>query len=110
MAMSLKRGAAAWVCASLAGALMASASTAALAAPKHRHAVAKPDVRDARLEALTREVEELKAQVSAMQGQSQAAQSSAAQVAAVQRELADTKAQLAEVKTVQTATVADIDT
>lgn len=109
MAMSLKRGASAWVCASLAGALMASASSAALAAPKHKH-VAKADARDAKLEALEHEVDELKAQVAAMRDQAASAQAGAGQVAAVQQDLADTKAQLAEVKSAQAATVADIDT
>jgi phosphate-selective porin OprO/OprP len=111
MGMSLKRGAPAWVCATLAGALMASASTAALAAPKHKHhAAATPDMRDAKLQALEQEVNELKAEVAAMRDQTGSQQAAAGQAPALQAELADTRAQLAEVKTVQATAVADIDT
>jgi phosphate-selective porin OprO/OprP len=110
MGMSLKRGAPAWVCATLAGALLASASTAALAAPKHKHVVAKPDARDAKLEALQQEVSELKAEMAQIRDAAGAQQAAASQVPALQAQVAATQAQLAEVKTVQTAAVADIDT
>jgi phosphate-selective porin OprO/OprP len=109
MTMSLKRGASTWVCATLAGALMASASTAALAAPKHRHAV-RTDVRDAKLQALEQEVSELKAEMAQIRAQSAAPQVAPAEVSALQQQLAATQAQLSDVKASQSAAVADIET
>jgi phosphate-selective porin OprO/OprP len=109
MTMSLKRGASAWVCATLAGALMASASTAALAAPKHKH-VARTDARDAKLQALAQEVSELKAEMAQIRAQSATPQVASAEVSALQQQLAATQAQLSDVKASQTAAVADIET
>jgi phosphate-selective porin OprO/OprP len=109
MGISLKRGAPALVCATLAGALMASASTAALAAPKHKH-VAKPAPRDAQIDELKREVEELKAQMAQMRDQAGAQQAAAASTAQVQEQLAATQAQLADVKAAQANATADIET
>jgi phosphate-selective porin OprO/OprP len=109
MRTSPKRSAPALACATLAGLLMASASTAALAAPKHKAAAARP-ARDAQIEALKAEVEELKAQMAEMRAQSGAQQSAAAQTAQVQQQLADTQAQLADVKAAQASATADIET
>jgi phosphate-selective porin OprO/OprP len=113
MGLSVKRGAPAWVCATLAGALIASASTAALAAPKHKHVarhVTKPDARDAKLQALEQEVAALRAEMAQIRDQAGAQQANATSVAAVQQQLAATQAQLADVKATQTAAAADIDT
>jgi phosphate-selective porin OprO/OprP len=105
----MKRGATAWVCVTLAGALMASASTAALAAPKHKH-VAAPAARDAQIDELKREVEELKAQMAQLRDQAGAQQAATSSTAAVQDQLAATQAQLADVKAAQATAVADIET
>jgi phosphate-selective porin OprO/OprP len=109
MSLSTKRGAPAFLCATLAGALMASASTAALAAPKHKHTAA-PAARDAEIEELKREVQELKAQMVEMRGQAGAQQAAAANTAQVQEQLAATQQQLADVKAAQTTATADIET
>jgi phosphate-selective porin OprO/OprP len=109
MRISLKGGAPALACATLAGVLMAGASTAALAAPKHK--AARPAAaRDAQIEELKREVEELKAQMSDMRAQASAQQTATANAAQVQEQLAATQAQLADVKAAQASTTADIET
>jgi len=109
MSLTSKRAAPAFLCATLAGALMASASTAALAAPKHKH-VATPSARDAQIDELKREVEELKAEMAQMREQNGAQQAAAASTAQVQQQLAATQQQLADVKAAQTTATADIET
>jgi phosphate-selective porin OprO/OprP len=89
--------------------LMSSASTAALAAPKHKH-VAKADPREAELKALQAEVSELKAEMAQMREQTSATQANAGQVSALQQQLADTQAQLSDVKSAQAADAANIVT
>ena len=111
MAVLVRRGASAWVCATLAGTLMVSASTAALAAPKHRHhAVAKTDGRDTKLQALEAEVAELKSQMAELRAQSTVQTARAGEVSTLQAQLSDTQHQLADVKAAQTTAVADIET
>jgi len=110
MASIVRGGASAWMCATLAGTLMASASTAALAAPKHRHHAAAPDARDAKLQALEVEVSELKSQMAELRAQSSAQTASAGQVSTLQAQLADTQHELADVKAAQSTAVADIET
>jgi phosphate-selective porin OprO/OprP len=109
MRISPKGGAPALACATLAGVLMAGASTAALAAPKHK--AARPAAaRDAQIDELKRELEELKAQMADMRAQASTQQAATANTAQVQEQLAATQAQLADVKAAQASTTADIET
>jgi phosphate-selective porin OprO/OprP len=87
--------------------LMTGVSTAAFAAPKHKH-VAKPDARDAKLEALEAEVTELKAEMAQMRNSQGAQAATAGQVAQLQQQVTANSQQVAEVKTAQAAADASI--
>lgn len=81
-----KRGAAAWISASLAGALLCSVSTAALAAPAPS---------DAKLQAMQQQLDAMRAQLEALQAGGQ----QSAQLTAMQQQLDAFAAQLTEMKT-----------
>jgi len=98
MPTSRKRGAAAWISASLAGLLLCSASTAALAAPA--------PAKDAQLQAMQRQLDDMRAQLDAMKGAGQ----QDARLTAMQQQLDAFAAQLAEMKTQQDTATADIAT
>ena len=92
--------------------LMTSVAGAALAAPAHKthahKARAKADPRDAKLEALQQQINEMRAQMAQMQQERTDQQ--AAQVATVQQQLDTVNQQLADVKAAQTADASDIIT
>ncbi|MFL5295510.1 MAG: OprO/OprP family phosphate-selective porin [Phenylobacterium sp.] len=91
----------------LAALLLSSVSTAALAAPKHRTHAAKPDPRDAKLQVLEQEVSEMRSEMAQMRVE-RAAAADAGQVAALQQQVTAANQQLAEVKTAQAASDANI--
>lgn len=97
MGMSLKRGATAWLSAGLAGALLCSVSTAALAAPA---------ATDSKLQTMQRQLDDMRAQLDAMRSGGQ--QNS--QLSAVQQQLDAMAAQLAEMKAAQDTASTDIAT
>lgn len=92
-----KRGAPAWVCATLAGALLASTATSALAAPS---------ATDTKLETMQRQLDEMRAQME----QVRAASQGDARVGALQQQLEAISQQLAEMKAAQETATADIIT
>ena len=92
------RGAAAWISASLAGALLCSVSTAALAAPA--------PASDAKLQAMQQQLDAMRAQLNALQAGGQ----QGAQITAMQQQLDAFAAQLAEMKTQADASSAAIAT
>lgn len=96
MAISLKRRVAAWIGASLAGVLLCSASTAAMAAPADA----------AKLQAMQQQLDEMRAQLQQMQAGAQAD----ARLGAMQQQLDAMAAQLAELKTTQEAATSEIAT
>lgn len=98
MPNSVKRGAAAWISASLAGLLLCSASTTALAAPA--------SAQDAKLQEMQRQLDELRGQLSAMKGAGDAN----AKLSAMQQQLDAMQQQLAEMKTAQDTATSDIAT
>ena len=98
MGMSSKRGAPAWVSAGLAGLLLCSVSTAALAAPA--------PASDAKLQAMQRQLDDMRAQLDTMRSGGQ----QTAQLSAIQQQLDAMAAQLAEMKGQQEAATADIAT
>lgn len=95
MGMSLKRGAPAWVSASLAGLLLCSVSTAALAAPK-----------DAKLQEMQRQLDDMRSQLE----QLRAAGQQDSRLGAIQQQLDAMAAELGELKTKQETASADIVT
>lgn len=97
MGTSLKRRAGARLSASLAGVLLASVSTAALAAPS---------ATDAKLQAMQQQLDAMRAQMNAMQAPGQ----QDAQMAAMKQQLDAMAAQLAEMKTSQETASTDIAT
>lgn len=99
MGMSLKRGAVAWLSASLAGALMCSVATSALAAP------AAPSA--AQLQTMQRQLDDMRAQLDTMRA---GGQQPSPQLSAIQQQLDTMAAQLAEMKAGQDTTTADIAT
>lgn len=98
MPRSSKRGVAAWTSASLAGLLLCSVSSAALAAPA--------SATDAKLQAMQRQLDELRGQLNAMKGSADAD----AKLAAMQQQLDAMQQQLAEMKTAEETQDADIAT
>lgn len=98
MAMSPKRGAAAWISASLAGVLLCSASTAALAAPTPAN--------DAKLQTMQRQLDDMRAQLDAMKSADQ----QDTRLSAIQQQLDAMAAQLAEMKGQQDTASAAIAT
>lgn len=98
MPTSRKRGAAAWISASLAGLLLCSASTAALAAPA--------PASEAKLQAMQQQLDAMRAQLNALQ----AGGEQSAQLTAMQQQLDGFAAQLAEMKVQQDTATADIVT
>ena len=97
MGTSLRRGAPAWLCASLAGVLMCSVSTAALAAPASN---------DVKLQAMQQQLDAMRAQLNAMSAPGQ----QDAQLAAMKQQLDAMAAQLADMKTTQETATTDIAT
>lgn len=97
MGTSLKGSVGAWACASLAGVLLASVSTTALAAPS---------TNDARLQAMQQQLDAMRAQISAIQAPGQ----QDAQIAAMRQQLDAMAAQLADMKTSQETVSTDIAT
>lgn len=97
MGMSLKRGATAWLSAGLATALLCSVSTTALAAPA---------ASDGKLQAMQRQLDDMRAQLDAMRAGGQ----QNAQLSAVQQQLEAMAAQLAEMKASQDTASTDIAT
>jgi len=98
MGMSLKRGGSAWLSASLAGVLLCSVSTAAIAAPAQSSA--------AKMQEMQRQLDEMRAQLNQMQTSGQ----QDAKLSAIQQQLDAMAAQLAEMKTTQEAATSDIAT
>lgn len=96
MGTSLKRGA--WLSASLAGMLLCSVSTAAIAAPAAGN--------DAKLQAMQRQLDDMRAQLNAIAAQGQ----QDAKLTAVQQQLDAMAAQLAEMKSSQETATTDIAT
>lgn len=97
MGPSLKRGRAAWLSASLAGALLASVSTTALAAPASAN--------DAKLQALQQQLDAMRAKLDAMAQDQQNSQ-----LTAMQQQLNAMAAQLADMKSAQDTATTDIAT
>ncbi|MDB5445882.1 MAG: phosphate-selective porin [Phenylobacterium sp.] len=93
--------------------LMTSVAGAALAAPAHKthghKAHARPEARDAKLEALQQQINEMRAQMAQMQ-QPRGDEQAEAHVAALQQQLDTVNQQLADVKTSQETANADIVT
>src|SRR5438067_8257836 len=93
--------------------LMSGAATAALAAPAHKthahKAHARGGARDAKLEALQRQINEMRAQIAQMQ-QPRTDEQAEAHVAALQRQLDTVNQQLADVNAQQDTATADIVT
>jgi phosphate-selective porin OprO and OprP len=100
MGMSPKRGAPAWLSASLAGVLLCGVSTAALAAP------AKPSASAAKLQSMQQQLDEMRAQLEQMR----AAGQQDTRLSAIQQQLDAMSAQLTEMKTAQEAASTDIAT
>ncbi len=96
MGPSHKRGA--WLSASLAGMLLCSVSTAAIAAPAAGN--------DAKLQAMQRQLDDMRAQLTAIAAQGQ----QDAKLTAVQQQLDAMAAQLAEMKSSQETATTDIAT
>ncbi|WP_296599972.1 porin [Phenylobacterium sp.] len=97
MGTSLKRGGAAWLSASLAGVLLASVSTTALAAPASAN--------DAKLQAMQQQLDAMRAKLDAMaQGQQNS------QLTAMQQQLDAMAAQIADMKSTQETATTDIAT
>ncbi|MBU1376066.1 MAG: porin [Alphaproteobacteria bacterium] len=99
MGLSLKRGAAAWLSASLAGVLMCSVATSALAA--------SPAATDGKLQTMQRQLDDMRAQLDAMKA---GGQQPSPQLSAIQQQLDAMAAQLAEMKTGQDTATTDIAT
>ncbi|MBX3482327.1 porin [Phenylobacterium sp.] len=89
MRSSLSRGGAKFACATLAGFLLCGASGAALAAPAAAN--------DARLQAMQRQLDDMRAQLDQIRG----AGNQSAQLSAIQQQLDTMAAQLADMKTQQ---------
>ena len=98
MGMSSKRGPSAWLSASLAGVLLCSVSTAALAAPAQSSA--------AKLQAMQQQLNDMRAQLDQMRASGQ----QDAKLSAIQQQLDAMAAQLTEMKTQQETATADIAT
>jgi phosphate-selective porin OprO/OprP len=92
------RGAAAWISASLAGVLLCSVSTAALAAPA--------SAKDVQLQAMQRQLDDMRAQLDAMKASGQ----QDARLSAMQQQLDSFAATLADMKAQQDTASADIAT
>jgi phosphate-selective porin OprO/OprP len=90
--------------------LLSSAATGAMAAPKHKaHAHAAGPARDAKLEAMQRQIDEMRAQMAQMQ-QMRSVDPNEGRVATLQAQLDTVNQQLADLKTAQTADASDIIT
>ncbi len=96
MAITPTRAARTWLGASLAGILLCGASTAAMAAPADA----------AKLQAMQKQLDEMRSQLQQMQAGSQAD----ARLSAMQQQLDSMAAQLAEMKTAQDETASDVAT
>jgi phosphate-selective porin OprO/OprP len=97
MGLSLKRGAPAWLSASLAGVLLCGVSTTALAAPAS----------DAKMQTMQRQLDDMRAQLDAMRSGSQ---SPDPRLSEIQSQLDAMTAQLADMKAQQEAAGASIAT
>lgn len=93
-----------WIAATLAGVLLCSASGTALAAPS---APSVPSAQDARLQAMQKQLDDLRGQLDALRAQQPAPDP---RLAAIQQQLDAMAAQLAEMKTQQDAAAAGIAT
>jgi phosphate-selective porin OprO/OprP len=100
MGMSLKRGAAAWVSASLAGVLLCGVSTTALAAPASA-------ATDAKLQTMQSQLDDLRAQLNQMRS---ASGQQDPRLSAIQQQLEAMAAQLADMKAQQDTANASIAT
>lgn len=96
MGMPSKRGASAWISASLAGLLLCSVSTVALAAP----------AKDGKLQEMQRQLDDMRAQLDQMRASGQ----EDAKLGAIQQQLDAMAAQLADMKSAQDTASADIAT
>ena len=105
MGILKSRPARAWLCAGLAGALMCGVSTAALAAPDGPVSTDR-DGRDARYEAMQRQLDDFRAQLEAMKANG----APDAHMAAMQAQLDALAQQLADLKSQQDAALSDIQT
>ncbi|WP_293676474.1 porin [uncultured Phenylobacterium sp.] len=97
MVLSLKRGAPAWLGASLAGLLLCGVSSTALAAP----------AADAKLQSMQSQLDELRGQLTALRASGQAPDT---RLSAIEQQLSAMAAQLAEMKTEQETASAGIAT
>ncbi|WP_293898581.1 porin [Phenylobacterium sp.] len=103
MGMSLKRGASAWLSASLAGVLLCGVSTVALAAPATAAS-------DARLQTMQSQLDDLRAQLNQMRAAGSQTNAQDTRLAAIQQQLDAMAQQLVDLKGAQTADAGAIAT